>query len=126
MKDYGVLLYESNNLSEYNKLKWTNAIVNLNYDGENELKVSYIDKDNLFLDSFNLEVKNKGSYLAVERKMILIPIPFLFFLFKEWKVFIYIIENDRILINFGEIIFVLIFVVGSNNNAKKFEFELNE
>lgn len=85
----------------------------IEYDERNQLTISYVDT-NETKKKFTLKVKNKGNYLSVRRKLLLIPIPFVFFIYRNYKALIFNDQEGNLHIINGKSIFGWIFITGGS------------
>ncbi len=85
----------------------------IEYDGQSQLIVSFIDTSQT-KQEFKLKVKNNGNYLSVKRKLMLIPIPFVFFIYKNRKAIIFNDQEGNLHIINGESQFIWVFITGGS------------
>lgn len=94
----------------------------IEYDGAKKLSVTFLDS-NSSTHHFDLKVKNKGNYLSLQRKLFLIPIPFLFYVHKERKAILFSDRNGDLHIIGGEDQGIWIFMAAgyAYTNHNKFD-----
>lgn len=105
---YKIKLKEDSN-RDFDSLK-----TKIEYDGQNQLIVSFIDTSQT-KQEFALKVKNKGNYLSVKRKLTLIPIPFVFFIYKNRKAIIFNDQEGNLHIINGESQFIWVITTGASS-----------
>jgi hypothetical protein len=99
------------------------SIVNIVFDGINNLNVSYKDTSNTLVN-YNLKVKNKGNYLSLKRKFTFIPIPVLFTYYWNEKTIIYVDNQENLNLISGQSQFVWILITGGDRKVYENKFEL--
>ena len=97
----------------------------IKYDGKKQLTISFTDT-NKIEHVFSLKVKNKGNYLSVKRKLKLIPIPILFFVYKNNKGIIFNDSVGNLHFITGECQFIWIFIIGGSKEILDNSFEIKK
>ena len=88
--------------------------IKLSYDNKETLTITAFDQ-NKILKEFNIKVKLINNYLSLKRKLLFIPIPFIFFRHSERKI---ILGNNKgeLIMKYGYKEFVWI-IMGAGNNG---------
>ena len=88
------------------------------------LSASLVNKGDT-LKTIKLKGRRKEKYFLVNRKILLIPIPFIFYLHREKRILIGITENNNLSIKEGEFVFVWIGFSGDNEWISEFHYKKN-
>jgi hypothetical protein len=107
--------YDRITLFERDHSDWDSLPVTLSYGGDKKLHVIVGDTLNPTKE-FSLKVKSRGNYLSVKQKLFFIPIPFLFFVYKNRKALIYTREIGSLaIINGNKEVFWMLIAAGDNS-----------
>ena len=98
------------------------AIINLKFDDKRTLTVTTID-NNAILSEIKLKGKIKGNYFSVRRKLLLIPIPMLFYIHQENKILLGNDKNGNLILKSGFSNTVFILIIGGNNGISQSQFK---
>jgi len=95
--------------------------VKLELEGENRLRVTLLDSISP-LGEFVLKVKKKDSYLSIKRKMLFIPVPMLFTIYKNRKGLLYVNSDGNLVVLEGRSRFVMILMAAGDKSIVSSEF----
>ena len=102
-----------------NKIYPTNeAIINLKFDGKKTLTVTTID-NNSVLSEKKLKGKIKNNYFSVRRKLLFIPIPFIFYIHQENKILLGNDKNGNLIVKNGFYNTIFILMIGGNDGISQ-------
>lgn len=115
------LLYECKTLKNDTTKITDNTYINISFN-KNILTVKAIN-DTSVLNSFELEEKIVDNYFSVKRKLILVPIPFIYFRHSERKVLLGIGLNGNLIVKNGVEENLWILMAGGYSGESSNEYE---
>lgn len=100
------------------------AVVSIVYRKNNRLKATAI-VNGIVIDSLQLKVFELKDCIAVKRRLLFIPIPFLFFVHQEKKIFLGSTQEGNLVLKTGDYLFawVFLFAVGGSESQQSFIFK---
>lgn len=98
-----------------------NLITSIEFDGFNNLLIKIID-ENKVIERFNLKVRSKENHLVLKGKLLLIPIPLLFYVQKQRNGVLYIDSNGNLNIIKKEYTAGWILIAASERITNHFKF----
>ena len=117
-------LHPENIFRKNKKYPSKQAIINLKFDGKKTLTVTTIDNNAIFREvKLKLKGKIKGNYFSVRRKLLLIPIPMLFYIHQENKILLGNDKNGNLILKSGFSNTIFILIIGGDNGISQSQFK---
>ena len=123
--NFGILfsiLYPKNIFHINKKYPKGNAIINLKFDGKNNLIITIIDNNSIFKET-KLKGKIKNNYFSVRRKLLFIPIPFIFYIHQENKILLGNDKNGNLVVKDGFYNTIFILMIGGNDGISQSQYK---
>ncbi|MES2555430.1 MAG: hypothetical protein V4604_04720 [Bacteroidota bacterium] len=116
------VLYQSYSFQEdTSKLVTDNAIINLTLNQKSLIVLAKVG--DTIVSEFELKGKIKGDYFCANRKLFLIPIPFLFFRHRERRVVLAVTSENQLIVNHGTEEFLWVIMAGGYNFNSSDQYE---